>query len=91
MANDESVTVQGAALDPIDARVYVAIVDAISTATYPGIKTPRGYALRSEVEARLADLDPQTLYNSLQRLHSADKIGHYYDRDGCRYYLKGTR
>lgn len=86
---DETATDQGAA--DLDARVFVAIVDTIATATYPGIKTPRGYALRTEVEARLADLAPQALYDSLQRLHSADKIGHYYDRDGMRLYLKGTR
>jgi len=79
-----------AALDQLDARVYVAIIDVIATAVYPGIRRPRGYALRHEVDARLTDVDPREVWSSICTLLHAGKIGHYYDRDGMRIFLKGT-
>jgi len=73
----------------LDARVFVAVVDAIATARYPGINRPRGYALRAEIEAQLPDVLPSEVWSSLCSLMHAGKVGHYYDRDGCRYYLRG--
>jgi len=86
--NDRNRNAPGAP-ETLDRRVFVALVDAIATARYPGINRPRGYALRDEIYAQLPDVPHADVWSSLCSLMHAGKVGQYYDRDGCRYYLKG--